>query len=495
MKKNLMVSSEVDGFAKVGGLADVVTGLSKSLVKLGHDVKIVMPLYKMIDRDKLKPLPGNNEMKVSMGNGDETCSVYTAPLPGGSNVQVYFIDHEEFFGKKNGIYQEPLFRPFAFFCRAAFCLCRKIQWYPDIIHAHDWPTAMVPVYLKFIERKSSEDFKNTKSILTIHNQGDSYQGRYDKSDAAYLKLDEEAFKNSGLEFGDTLNMLQAGLRSADKLTTVSPTYARETQTKELGYGLDGILTERFKNGDYKGILNGIDTEIWDPEKDPFIPKPYTVSTLEDGKAAAKASLQKIFGLPIDKEIPLIGIVTRLAEQKGINALFESNSGAVWPICKNMKIQMIVLGSGESWCENEIRSLTSQLGNFKAHIGYSDELAHLIEAGSDFFLMPSRYEPCGLNQIYSLRYASIPIVTNTGGLADTVEDFDLKKNSGTGFVIKVLSSPNISNTVARAIWAWYVRPDCIKEMRKRGMEKDFSWETSAKKYVEQYKEVYGNPDKR
>jgi starch synthase len=284
-----------------------------------------------------------------------------------------------------------------------------------------------------------------------------------------------------------MNLLKAGIRSADKLNTVSPNYARETRTQAQGFRLDGILRER--GGDYSGILNGIDTRLWNPQKDPYLPAPYGPGNMA-GKAKAKEALQKEFGLPLDARVPLIGMITRLTEQKGVGELFGPAYGSAWSICRDMELQLVLLGTGDAWCENETRSLASRLSNFKVRIGYSEELSHLIEGGSDFFLMPSRYEPCGLNQLYSLAYGTPPIVRNTGGLADTVENFDQKTGAGTGFMFDDLTPSAIYDTVGWAVWAYYNRREQVEAMRIAGMKKNFSWEKSAKKYQELYEDALG-----
>jgi len=507
--KILMVSSEAVPWAKTGGLADMVSALSINLAKLGHDVRIVIPRYYSIDREALKLLPG--AMGTPMGGGiEEWSAVYTTEIPSPASqgspakqdssakqdsaakknsVKVYFIDHEIFFGR-DGIYGSPLQtdfidnpRRFTFFCRAVFQLCRKINWYPDVLHAHDWPSAVAPVYLKFAERipHSTGEFNKTVSVLTIHNLG--YQGIYHNSNYDYTGLGWDVYYNAGFEDFSMMNMLKAGLYSADKLNTVSPNYAEETKTQPHGFRLDGVL--RYRSEDYSGILNGIDCDVWNPSKDQLIPKPYSKENMS-GKAKAKEVLQKEFGLPKDSKIPVIGMVTRLTDQKGVGELFGPTYGSLWSICRDMDLQIVLLGSGERWCENEIQNLSSRLSNFTAKIGYNETTSHLIEAGSDFFLMPSRYEPCGLNQMYSLVYGTLPIVRSTGGLVDTVENFNEKTGSGTGFMFNYLSPSAIYDTVGWAVWAWYNRKSDIEKMRERGMSQDFSWESSAKKYVEMYK---------
>ncbi|GHU04107.1 glycogen synthase [Spirochaetia bacterium] len=488
--KIMMASSEAVPYAKTGGLADMVSALSVSLAKLGHEVRIVIPRYYNVSRDKLEFLEG--ALGVPMGGQEEWCGVYTDTLPGSpakNPVRVYFIDHEIYFGR-DGIYgtpSEPDFldnpRRFSFFSRAVFQLCRKISWMPDIFHGHDWPTALVPVYHKYIERYG--DFAGSASVITIHNLG--YQGIYNRDNFSYLGLHGDVFYNAGFEDWSMMNLLKAGLYSADKISTVSPTYAEETKTQGQGFRLDGVL--RYRSGDYRGILNGIDTDVWNPEKDPQIPVTYGVKNMA-GKAKAKAELQKIFNLTQNPEVPLIGIVTRLTEQKGVGELFGPSYGSAWSICRDMDIQMVLLGSGEAWCEHELQSLASRLSNFKVRLGYSESLSHLIEAGSDFFLMPSRYEPCGLNQMYSLAYGTLPIVRRTGGLADTVENFNEDTGKGTGFMFDHLSPSSIYDTVGWAVWAYYNRRPQIEEMRLEGMKKDFSWKKSAKKYAELYGECLG-----
>ena len=490
--KILMVSSEAVPFAKTGGLADMVSALSINLAKLGHDVKIVIPRYYSIDRGGLSQLPG--ALGVPVGGGEEWGGVYTAHMPGTSKknpVQVYFIDHEIYFGR-DGIYgtifesdflDNP--RRFTFFCRAVFQLCRKLGWYPDILHAHDWPSALVPVYLKYAERAygNAGGFEEASSVLTVHNLG--YQGIYNKDNFNYTGLGWDVFYNAGFEDWNMLNLLKAGLYSADKLNTVSPNYAEETKLQAHGFRLDGVL--RYRSGDYSGILNGIDTAVWNPRNDALIPKRYSVDNME-GKAVAKKALQRYFGLPEESGVPVIGMITRLTDQKGVSELFGPNYGSVWSMCNDMKLQMVLIGTGESWCEHEVYSLSSRLPNFKTHIGYNEELSHLIEAGSDFFLMPSRYEPCGLNQMYSLVYGTLPIVRKTGGLADTVVNYNEKKGIGTGFMFEDITPQAIYNTVGWAVWEWYNHPEHISSMRRNAMQQDFSWEKSARKYMSLYEEA-------
>jgi starch synthase len=488
--KILMAASEAVPFAKTGGLADVVSALSLALSRLGHEVRIVLPRYYSINRGSLRLTEG--PLGVPMGGREEWSAVYTTELEGSppeNPVGVYFIDHEQFFGR-DGIYGvpwEPDFldnpRRFTFLSRAVFQLCRKIGWYPDVLHAHDWPTALAPVFLKY--REKSEGFLKTVSALTIHNLG--YQGIYNKDNFFYTNLGWDVFYNAGFDDWNMMNLLKAGLNSADVINTVSPNYARETQTQAHGFRLDGVL--RFRSADYTGILNGIDTEVWNPRIDTFIPARYSAADMS-GKAENKAALQKEFGLALDPEVPVLGMVTRLTEQKGVGEVFGPAYGSAWSICRDMRLQFVLLGSGDAWCENEIKNLSSRLPNFKAKIGYSEKLSHLIEAGSDFFLMPSRYEPSGLNQMYSLAYGTLPIVRNTGGLADTVSNFNQETGEGTGFMFDDLTPSAVYNTVGWAVWAYYNKRSQIEAMRLRGMKQNFSWENSARRYAAMYEKALG-----
>ena len=487
--KILMVTAEAVPFAKTGGLADMVSALSIALEKAGNEVKIIMPRYYKINRDNLTKIDA--PLGVPCGWQEQWCGVYKALLPGSKNVETYFLDHENAFGR-DGIYgtkEESDFHdnPFRFsiLCHGAFQLCRMLHWYPDVIHAHDWSSGLAPVLLKFHERWTNE-FARTISVFTIHNLG--YQGNYDKGNWGALGLDWNLFHGAGFEDFDRINFLKAALESSDALTTVSPTYANEIQTPQGGFRMDGIL--RNRSNVLTGILNGVDMDYWNPGKDKKIPQNYTIKTLSKKKINKKA-LQEKMGLPVDESIPVIGLVTRLADQKGIAELFAPTYGCCYSICRDMKVQMVVLGSGEKWCENELQTLEHSCSNLKIYLGYDESLSHLIEAGSDFFLMPSKYEPCGLNQMYSLLYGTLPIVRNTGGLSDTVEQYNQETGEGTGFRFDYLSPRSIYDTVGWAVYAWYNKQEHIKAMQKRAMQKNFSWDLSAERYMEVYQKALDN----
>ncbi|MDA8411088.1 MAG: glycogen/starch synthase [Treponema sp.] len=479
--KILMVSSEATPFAKAGGLADAVSALSRALERAGHEVRILIPRYYFIDRTLLEPVVGG--LAVPFPEGSVTCSLYRTLLPD-SSIPVYFLEHEGYFGR-DGIYgtkTEPDFADntdrFALLSRGAFALCRALDWFPDIFHAHDWPTALVPVYLRHAERGGN--FASAASVLTIHNLG--YQGLYPAGRFPGTGLPWALFGSAGFEQGASLNLLAAGLRAADSLTTVSPTYSREIQTPEFGAGLDSVL--RHRSSSLVGILNGVDGGEWDPAVDKLLPARYSKADIK-GKALCKAELQRLMGLPIDPAVPLVGMVSRLAEQKGIGELFGPMHGSAWRMCTEMALQFVVVGSGEAWCETELRSLSAKLPNFRARIGYDEKLAHLVTAGSDFILVPSHYEPCGLTQLYALKYGSLPIVRRTGGLADTVENYDQGTGSGTGFMFDQLTPGSVFDTTGWAVWAWYNKVEHIRAMRERAMSRVFSWDKSAIEFSRLY----------
>jgi starch synthase len=479
--KVLMISSEVLPFAKAGGLGDMVAALSAELARQGHDVRIVLPRYYTIDPGRLKRT--GDPLGVPMGGGEEWCAVAKAKLPG-SELPVYFLDHQALFGR-DGIYgtkEEPSFsdniRRFTLLSRGALQLAKMLSWKPDVVHAHDWPAALAPVFLNTVERKGF--FSDTGSLLTIHNL--AHQGVFPKEDLAHTLLGWEQFHGAGFESHDRLNLLQAGLRNADVLTTVSPTYAREIQTPEHGHGLDGLL--RHRSADLFGVLNGIDYEMWNPETDDRLPANFSPADL-GGKIACKEALQEAMGLEVDANLPLYGMVSRLVEQKGFGELCGPTHGSLYTICNELDLQFVILGTGDAWCEEELASLSARLPNLAVELEFNEELAHLIMAGSDFLLVPSVFEPCGLTQMYAMRYGALPIVRRTGGLADTVESYDEPTGEGTGFAFDLLTPSAIYDTVGWALWAWYNRSEHIQAMQQRAMKLRFGWDRSAARYVELY----------
>lgn len=479
--KILFVSSEVTPFAKSGGLGDAVSSLATALSRAGHDVRILLPRYYFISKNTLRRT--NGLLEIETAREHYHAFLYTTAMPN-SQVKIYFLDCEPLYGR-NGIYgyssaQEFPDNParFSVLSKAAFATCRSLGWIPDIMHANDWPTSLVPVYLNTTEKNT--EFSDTAGVLTIHNLG--YQGIYSRDHFPELGLGWEYFYGAGFEYYGNVNFLKAGIVSAECITTVSPTYAREIQTPNGGFGLDGLLRQRSR--DLVGILNGIDVDIWNPATDPYIPAHYSYKDMS-GKAACKAALQKELGLPSDPNVPVIGMVTRLVEQKGISEVFGRTYGCMRKILETIHVQVAVLGSGDAWAEEAIMNYSAQYPQFKGVVGYNERLAHLIEAGADFFLMPSRYEPCGLNQMYSLVYGTLPIVHRTGGLADTVVNYNQELGEGTGFMFDDLTPQAVYDTVGWAMWAWYNKLQHIQNMRVRAMQQDFSWARSADEYVRLY----------
>jgi starch synthase len=366
---------------------------------------------------------------------------------------------------------------FIFLSEAALQLCHEINFSPDIVHAHDWHTAILPAYLKRL-RKDDRLFKNSASVLTIHNI--AYQGRYDRYFYFYSGLGEEDFTEDKFECHNAVNLLKGGIHFADMVNTVSRGYARETMTTLGGYGLDGFLIN--KGDDYVGILNGVDYSEWNPEIDPLIPANYTYDNL-DGKVICKNHLRKQMDLEKIQKVPVIGIVTRFVWQKGLYLLAECFESLI----NDMDVQFAILGSGDKQVESFYKTMhTRYPGKIGLFIGYNNNLAHLIEAGSDFFLMPSIYEPCGLNQIYSLKYGTLPIVRATGGLNDTVENYNQDTGEGTGFKFWEPSSGAIYGTVKWALETYYERKPHLQKLIRTAMVQSFSWEDSAREYMRLYK---------
>jgi starch synthase len=479
----LIVSAECAPFAKSGGLGDVVGALPKYLEKTGHRVIIVMPLYSAINRSKYKIVPAFERLDVPLGNDLLPCSVYSAKLQGG--VPVYFLEYHRFFSRP-GMYHDAAFNDytdnpvrFAFLSKAALQLCYLLSFKPDIVHANDWHTAILPAFLKRIYA-GDPVFNETASVLTIHNI--AYQGRYSRSSYFQTGLGWEDFTQEKFEHYGDVNFLKGGIHFADAVNTVSPGYAAETRVAPGGYDLEYFLN--MKGDDYTGILNGADYDHWNPETDRLIPSNYSRDDLA-GKSTCKNVLQKQLGLRQNLEIPVIGVVSRLVEQKGFHIIAE----CIDDLMKKMAIQLVVLGAGDNELEDLFGSLPRRFpAKAGAFIGYDNELAHLIEAGSDFFLMPSVYEPCGLNQMYSLKYGTLPIVRATGGLNDTVVNYDQETGEGTGFKFHEASCRAAYNTIKWAIETWYHRRHHIEKLIHRAMEQHFSWDDSVKEYVKLYRKA-------
>ncbi len=478
--KVLVVSSECAPFAKTGGLGDVVGALPKALRRLGIDVRIVMPLYAGMPWHDFEVLDGF--VTVPMWYGPARGGIRLGHLPR-TDVPVYMLEHHRYFdrphlyGPGGDAYSDNLER-FTFLSRGALELVKALGWVPDVIHANDWQTALVPVYLNTVEW--ARPLHGSASVYTIHNL--AYQGVHDRGALFITGLGPEHYHPGEFEHLGTLNLTKGALRHATLLSTVSPTYAREIQTPEYGWHLEGVLAER--RGDLVGILNGVDVEEWDPATDPHLPAHFDARDLA-GKAACKAALQREAGLPVRADVPLFGFVGRLTFQKGVDVMAHALGRIL-----DWNVQMVLLGTGDHDAERFFAVAAAERPDrFAAWLAFDDARAHRIEAGADFFLMPSRFEPCGLNQMYSLRYATLPIVRATGGLCDTVRNYDQATGDGTGFVFRDLTPDSLANTVGWAVSTWHDRARHVEQMRRRAMAEDFSWARAAREYDALYRRAY------
>ena len=483
----LVVASEAVPFIKTGGLGDVVGALPKALAKQNHDVKVFVPRYRSLNTGylQIKKLNGYSEIKI----GDRKHSLSVEYVRENRiSLEYYFVKNAHFFDRSelyrdddDGEDYSDNDERFAFFNQGVLETVKSLGWKPDIIHVHDWQAALIPAYLKTLY-KDDPIFKGSKTVLTIHNL--AYQGTFKMKRFPVLGLPEEEFyPTAPFEFYGKVNFLKGGIVHADKITTVSERYAQEIQTDELGCGLNGVLVER--KPDLMGILNGVDYSIWSPSRDKRIPYTYHVANLS-GKRMNKVELLGRYSLPVREKVPLIGVISRLADQKGFD-LFEKIAEAVFA----MDIQMIVLGTGDKKYHELFTGLEKRYPDkIRACLTFDDDLAHWIEAASDIFLMPSQFEPCGLNQMYSLRYGTVPIVREIGGLADTINDFDPDSGQGTGFVFKEYSSEELLKTIKRAVDT-YSKKRVWTKIMKSGMKLDFSWARSARKYNELFRSLSDN----
>lgn len=474
----LFLVSEAVPYAKTGGLADVAGALPYALKELGVDVKVLMPYYGQIKQKLIPVACAAESLTAATGPLGLEFNVLT---PAEENTPFYFVERDEFFersqlyGTPRGDYFDNLER-FAFLCDTVLPLCQALAFAPDVIHCHDWQAALAPVYLK--HRWAGEVvLAGAKSLLTIHNL--AYQGLFPKEKFPATNLDWSLFTMEGLEYYDKINLLKGGIVFADAVNTVSRGYSKEIQTEEFGYGLDGVLRTRAEV--LFGIVNGVDYEDWSPATDPLIPANYSPTDLK-GKAKNKEALMEAYGL--DKKLakqPLLGIISRLADQKGFDLV-----AAVLPELMARDIPLVILGTGDEkyhrWLEEVGPKYAGKLG---VKIAFDNKLAHLIEAGADMFLMPSRYEPCGLNQMYSMKYGTVPVVRATGGLMDTVAPVDGGK--GTGFLFSEYSAEAFIKTLNQAVAA-YEDKKLWKQIMLNAMNEDFSWQASAKAYLRLYQRL-------
>jgi starch synthase len=475
----LHIASECAPFVKTGGLGDVVGALPIAQRERGLDARVVLPLYRGIDWDALEPLP--HTLIVPMGGFTAYGAARRGRLAGG--VPVYFLEHLHYFDRA-GLYGDGAgdfgdnVERFAYLCRGAFALARAEGFTPDVVHAHDWQAALAPAYVKTTEWGTP--LHGAGSVLTVHNLG--YQGVFSPDRLGVTGLGAEHLRGEEFEHFGTLNLLKGGLAYADRIVAVSPTYAREICQPDKGAGLDGVI--RARAGAVTGVLNGIDDKVWDPRVDPHIAANYGPDEL-GGKAACKASLQREAGLPARAEVPLYGVITRLTGQKGMDVLL-----AALPAVLRWDVQLVVLGSGDPGLEAAFERLArAHPDKVAAFLRFDDALAHRIEAGCDFFVMPSRYEPCGMNQMYSLRYGTLPVVHATGGLADTVWNYDERTGGGTGFVVNELNPRSLYDVLGWSLWAYHNRGQDVDRMRRVGMRQDFGWARAAAAYEDVYRAAY------
>lgn len=478
------IASEVFPFAKTGGLADVAGALPKEISKLGHEVKVFMPKYSFIKEKEFDITPVKNcgVIPVKMADTTQNTAVYQSSLPD-SNVEIYFLDCPDYFDRGTIYTNDPdEDERFILFSKGVMEIIQRLQWSPDILHCNDWQTGLIPVYIK--DNYGREELiKNTKSLFTIHNIG--YQGIFPIKSADTAGIKSKYITGpGGAEHYGSFSFLKAGILFADLVNTVSPTYAKELLTPELGFAMDKILENRGQN--FSGIINGVDYAEWNPETDNLIPHNYSAADLS-GKEKNKKELLEQFNLPFSKSTPVIGIVSRLVGQKGFDLIARSLE-----YLSKLPVQWAILGNGEEVYEDMFKSFAGMRPDKAGvYIGYSNELAHLIEAGSDMFLMPSKYEPCGLNQIYSLKYGTVPIVRKTGGLADTVMDYDeylqMGEETGNGFSFREYNGFELTGAVERAL-KHFQNKEVWHTIIKNGMSADYSWTKSAGEYVELYKKA-------
>jgi starch synthase len=477
IKKILFVTSEAHPLIKTGGLADVSGSLPKALAGLGVDVRLIMPNYQAIKTAEVIYYKST----VRVNNVD--ANILETRLPG-TQVPVWLVDCPEFFDFPGNPYVDEQGNAwansaerFALFCRIAVEVAMNrgyLDWVPDIIHCNDWQTGLVPALL-------SLEASRPATVFTIHNM--AYQGLFPRTTKISLNLPRQLWNADGFEFNGMLSFIKGGLSYADHITTVSPTYAEEIQTADFGYGLEGLLS--YRKEALTGIINGIDADQWNPETDPNISQRYDILTLNK-KQLNKTALQNKHALPVDNKIPVFALISRLVEQKGIDLLLEC-----LPEMLTMPLQFVLLGRGDQHFEQELSHFAkTHPDKIAITLGYDEALAHQFEAGADIFLMPSRFEPCGLNQLYSQRYGTVPIVRKTGGLADTVIDAlpeTLSNRSATGFVFNEATSGTLMEAIKRALIV-YSQPETWKQLQACGMQKDYSWKKSAKEYMSLYEQL-------
>lgn len=485
----VQVCSEAVPFAKTGGLADVGGSLSKALSELGHEVTLILPLYsQFVAKCGAALEPIGEAFEIPLGDQSVQIQLQRTQMPG-SRVEVVLVDQPDFYNR-GGLYQDPKTKAdyadnperFIAFSRAALEAVARLRLRPDVVQAHDWQTALVMVLLEAQFRQWVPDLRRTAAIMTLHNM--AFQGAYSSEVMPLTGLGWEFYNWRQLECWGRLNLLKGGIVFSDQICTVSPTYSREIQTAEFGHGLDGVLRDRA--ADLTGILNGIDPHEWSPSVDPHLPAKYDINSLESGKAACKRALQDRLKLPARADMPLLGMVSRMSWQKGFDLI-----GVCASRLLERDVQVVFLGNGQPEYEDLCRHLASAHPNkVRAVIGYDEALAHLIEAGSDMFLMPSKFEPCGLNQMYSMAYGTPPIVRATGGLADSVVGATpetLADGTATGFSFRDHDPDQLWRQLDGALKLFADKPNW-QRLQRSGMSRDWSWNRSAREYVALYEKA-------
>jgi starch synthase len=483
------LSTEVSPFAKTGGLGDVCSSFPKALKTKDYEIRATMPKYKIINERKyiLREVIRLKEIPVTINGVTKIVSAKSAFLPD-SKVQIYFVDIPEYFGriglysdKQTGKDYEDNAQRFAYFCKGTIEILKILSWKPDIIHCNDWQTAFVPIYLKTLY-KDDEFYQGIKTVFTIHNL--AFQGSFDIETAKSIDIDPSLIENDGpAGKSGYLNLVKGAINYSDWVTTVSEKYADEISTSpDYGYGLEDFINKNKSK--FTGILNGVDYSVWAPAKDKYIPFKYSKENLQ-GKEQNKQALLTRVNMPFTENTPLIGIIARIVDQKGFDLLVEALDSLL-----ELELQIIILGTGDKNLENEIETYQKKYPNkISLNKAFDETLAHMIEAGSDFFLMPSKFEPCGMNQIYSLKYGTLPIVFKTGGLADTISELDEKEKTGNGFTFDKYTSKEMIRVIKKAL-KFFKNKGLWSETQDRIMQEDFSWDNSIDKYSDVYENVAG-----
>lgn len=469
--KVLLASSEVAPLAKTGGLADVSGTLPKALVQAGVDARIIMPRYKNIGKWEKTLM----DFPVAVEEYPDTAIIRETQIWG--SVKVYLVDCYRYFDRSSLYGQLDDARRFAFFARAVIEFIKRHDWKPDIIHCNDWQTGIIPAYLKVVER-NNEELSKIKTVFTIHNL--QYQGNFSREVIKYTGLPESVFRMEEMEFYGQFSFMKGGIVYADAITTVSPNYSKEIQTQEYGYGMEGLLLHFSSK--LSGILNGIDTEFFNPKTDRYLYHNYGIENAIEGKKKNKLELQKELGLKQDTEVPLLTYIGRLSEQKGIDLIAD-----ILPKLLDLDIQIVILGTGDKYYEELVSTFMEVSDKIACVLKFDEELAHKLYAGADIILIPSKFEPCGLIQMIAMMYGTIPVARHTGGLADTVFDIDVDEEMGNGFLFKNYLGDDFMRSILRALEK-FNRKDLWHSLVKKDMKIDFSWNRAANEYIKLYKSL-------